>query len=600
MTTPRLHGVPSPESEQGQSARLSPAGFRDQLGDRTLSFNPVSETTVETLHLRREFAESLAFDGALRARVEKVGRLSNAGLANVQSVERTDKGLLLISKYASGRRLSELGSIDEGARFAFDVIRRVTPALAALHQATPGIGHGALSLNRIVMTRDKRLIVVEHVLASGLEALRWSRSRFNDLGLVVPDAVPVRLDERNDLRQLGWIVLSLLLGRDLPADDYPTRAESVLDEAHRSLDVLKFTKLGDWLGRVLQVAPDSFPNAQEAVTAFHEFSDDPMIAAAEEDGALSAFPSEESPEPAVQATTHEEAAPEPVAAAAPIPVLRPVERAPKPVAPPPSSPAVPAPVAAAASTLEAPAARPARAAAPVAPKPQVIARRQLITREGAIIIAGGLLAIGIIQSMTIATLMNRPPQAVVGGPPPQLLPEPPASGIDAASAAAATSTATPTPAPPAGTNAEQPPTGAAAATARPGRVNVQASIELEILRDNAVVGSSLSPLFLPGGQYTLVFANRAVGFRATQVVNVTNGQSTSVRIPIPRMLVSVNAVPWAEVTIDGAGYGQTPLANVSLSVGSHEFVFRHPEFGERRQTVVIRADVPNRVTESFR
>src|SRR6187399_2171905 len=184
MNTPRLHGVPSDDTEFGHVARLAPAGFLDELGQRSLSFNPATETIVETLRLRRDFSDSPQFEDALRGRVAQVGRLPDSALASIQSVERTDAGLALISKYASGRRLSELAAIDAGPSLAFDVIRRVLPALATLHQASPGSGHGALSLNRIVMTRDKRLIVVEHVLAPALESLHWSRPRFNDLGLV--------------------------------------------------------------------------------------------------------------------------------------------------------------------------------------------------------------------------------------------------------------------------------------------------------------------------------------------------------------------------------------------------------------------------------
>ena len=68
MNTPRPNGAPSDDIDYGQGARLAPAGFVDELGERSLSFDPVTETTVETLRLRREFAESVPFESALRAR----------------------------------------------------------------------------------------------------------------------------------------------------------------------------------------------------------------------------------------------------------------------------------------------------------------------------------------------------------------------------------------------------------------------------------------------------------------------------------------------------------------------------------------------------
>ena len=57
----------------------------------------------------------------------------------------------------------------------------------------------------------------------------------------------------------------------------------------------------------------------------------------------------------------------------------------------------------------------------------------------------------------------------------------------------------------------------------------------------------------------------------------------------------MNARPWAEVTLDGSSVGQTPLSNLLVTVGTHELVFRHPQFGERRQSVVVTAKGPNRI-----
>jgi serine/threonine-protein kinase len=62
----------------------------------------------------------------------------------------------------------------------------------------------------------------------------------------------------------------------------------------------------------------------------------------------------------------------------------------------------------------------------------------------------------------------------------------------------------------------------------------------------------------------------------------------------------VNATPWAEVWIDGRSLGETPLANVEVPVGEHELVFRHPDLGERRQRVVVRADAVALASATFR
>jgi serine/threonine-protein kinase len=69
---------------------------------------------------------------------------------------------------------------------------------------------------------------------------------------------------------------------------------------------------------------------------------------------------------------------------------------------------------------------------------------------------------------------------------------------------------------------------------------------------------------------------------------------------VPTGLLSVNAVPWASVSVDGGEVGTTPLANVALPIGSHEVVWRHPQLGERRRTIAITARTPTRIGMDFK
>jgi len=64
--------------------------------------------------------------------------------------------------------------------------------------------------------------------------------------------------------------------------------------------------------------------------------------------------------------------------------------------------------------------------------------------------------------------------------------------------------------------------------------------------------------------------------------------------------MSLNAVPWAEVWIDGDRVGETPIGNVQLSLGTHEVVFRHPELGEQRFTPTVTLNAPGRVSADMR
>ena len=55
----------------------------------------------------------------------------------------------------------------------------------------------------------------------------------------------------------------------------------------------------------------------------------------------------------------------------------------------------------------------------------------------------------------------------------------------------------------------------------------------------------------------------------------------------------------ADVEIDGQPAGETPLANMTLPIGTHEITFRHPQLGVRKQTVVVKLDGLTRVTQTF-
>lgn len=63
--------------------------------------------------------------------------------------------------------------------------------------------------------------------------------------------------------------------------------------------------------------------------------------------------------------------------------------------------------------------------------------------------------------------------------------------------------------------------------------------------------------------------------------------------------LSVNAVPWAEVAVDGRWIGRTPLASLSLSAGSHRLIFRHPDFGELETVAVVTANETAYATVHF-
>jgi hypothetical protein len=93
----------------------------------------------------------------------------------------------------------------------------------------------------------------------------------------------------------------------------------------------------------------------------------------------------------------------------------------------------------------------------------------------------------------------------------------------------------------------------------------------------------------------LELVNAGLGYRVLRVVHITAGQTFNVGLRSPMGSLSINALPWAEVSINGQRAGETPIANLSLPIGNHEVLFRHPEFGEQRRTVTVGVQGPVRL-----
>jgi hypothetical protein len=134
---------------------------------------------------------------------------------------------------------------------------------------------------------------------------------------------------------------------------------------------------------------------------------------------------------------------------------------------------------------------------------------------------------------------------------------------------------------------------------RPGQITVSSPIDLQVFKDGKLVGSTPGPIEVAAGSSILEFVNETLGYRSRQTLNVKSGQVAAVTVAVPNGRISINAVPWAEVSIDGNAAGETPIANFSLPIGTHEIVFRHPQLGERKQTVVVKVDELVRVTQTF-
>ena len=134
-----------------------------------------------------------------------------------------------------------------------------------------------------------------------------------------------------------------------------------------------------------------------------------------------------------------------------------------------------------------------------------------------------------------------------------------------------------------------------------GWISVKVPVEVQLFENQNLIGTSrTSRIMVPPGRHELDLVNEALGYRATHVIQVEPGGEASVRPAWPKGTLALNALPWAEVRIDGDRVGETPIGSVSLPIGPHEVVFRHPQLGEQRHQVVITSKGAARLSVDLR
>jgi hypothetical protein len=132
-----------------------------------------------------------------------------------------------------------------------------------------------------------------------------------------------------------------------------------------------------------------------------------------------------------------------------------------------------------------------------------------------------------------------------------------------------------------------------------GWVAVFAPIALDISENGRGIGSTeQGRLMLSPGKHELTLSNREFGYKAVRTVTVEPGEERPITVQ-PTGEVSLNALPWAEVWIDGQKTGETPIAHLQVPLGTHEILFKHPQFGERRMTVTVTATAPVAASADF-
>jgi hypothetical protein len=271
--------------ERAAASTFTPAAvaFVDGLGERHNILDPSGSETLEVLCVRDELAAVPSFEFALRERVSRLATFRHSSFVRVRAVERlTDRHatLAVVSDSTAGTRLSDLLVQAAERRVNLDInsalclIRQLVPAIAALHEHArdiQGFAHAVIAPERLLVTPNGRLLVVEYVMGAALEQVRYTPERYwHDLRMAVPKTTNLpRFDQRVDVAQMGIVALSLVLGRLVRDDEYPARLGDVVASTWAISSRGGFEPLPPglrgWLGRALQLEPrTAFATAAEA------------------------------------------------------------------------------------------------------------------------------------------------------------------------------------------------------------------------------------------------------------------------------------------------------------------------------------------------
>jgi cation transport regulator ChaB len=134
-----------------------------------------------------------------------------------------------------------------------------------------------------------------------------------------------------------------------------------------------------------------------------------------------------------------------------------------------------------------------------------------------------------------------------------------------------------------------------------GWLSVVAPAEVQVYEGGRLLGTSASDrIMVSAGPHTLEIVNEPLGYRLQRSVTVTPGKVSPVRLEWPNGTMALNAQPWAEVWVNGKPLGETPIGSVTVPIGTHEVVFRHPDLGEQVVRATVTAKAPARVTVDLR
>jgi hypothetical protein len=257
--------------------------FVDGFGLRLRTPDPSGPDPLEVLRFSDALVGSQSFEFMLRERVSRLANFRHGYYSRVRRVDRVDGGaaLALVSETPQGARLSRILEVAAASGLELDInaalclVRQLVPAVAMLHQNARDVSHGAIAPERIVITPNARVVIVEYVLGAAVEQLGYNRERlWKELRVAAPSSAGApRINHRTDVMQLGMVALALVVGRPLEDDDLKYVGDLVASATESSSGGREpiSEPLRRWLSRSLQLdSRASFESALEAQLALDD------------------------------------------------------------------------------------------------------------------------------------------------------------------------------------------------------------------------------------------------------------------------------------------------------------------------------------------
>lgn len=570
--------------------------FSDGLGERVVAADGATGELLQILRLRPALTAVPSFEFALRERAARLANFRHAYYARVRRVDRAmapTAALAIVSDHVEGTRLSDILRVAQEKQLQLDInaalclIRQLVPAVAVLHENARDVAHGLIAPERLIVTPNARLVILEHVLGAAIEQLQFGRDRlWQEFRVAMPPSAGLpRFDHRADVTGMGLVSLALILGRPLRADEYPHRIPDLLNQARERSALGEEQPLSHplrvWLERALQVdVRRSFASAPEAMASLEEVvSDDEMYVAAPV--ALETFLSRyiasllepPTPEPAVRIEP-----PLPTVSNPVIPeVAKPVEAPAAPVVPVSMKP----PVNEMESRLDA-------VLAPIAPVAEASNKQSSLaaTRELTDLLGPDPLLPSIDAAPVAAKPLFNPDEPFTAAPAaPQRDPRKTPYGRIAALVALVLVLG-------GGGFMGYKYLGASAVVPAMGSLNVQSNpAGVDVFVDGVAHGRTPSRVSLPPGSHILELRGRGVPrvipFTVTANAEVSQYLELA-EAPVTGQLAVQSDPAGAKVIVDGTERGVAPLTIPDLAPGDHK-VELQSDSGSARHTVTVQA-----------